>query len=625
MGFFSSTTGLSTQVVKLGRKGMRPWLFLGLVGIALSLPTAALIGMIGSQLGREYESKLKNLKPDTRLTASSILEEVHRQLAEIEDRLLPDFTFAPRELNLSFFEDMPHLSAGSMADYAPEHPIIRRVAQCGKSPFFDGSGMEPSNILSAPGSPSEAWTRNAERILALDDWALGEEFEPFLDVPRGLAQILGFLYAQRPNRDEMTHRIEMVRERVAETSITVTYGTSRWWWLEDGGNALLTQMVRVNDLWAEYGEFRFQSDLGDELERTFWILQGFEVDRDWLFDLIESSAANALGPAERLCRPGDTERVHPQDVRVALDAHRLLGIEDNDPRAADFEYAVLADSSEIRKRLRRGWLQILGLGGFLIASVATGLFLVGSSVRRELLRAERMDAFTAAVSHELRTPLATIGLSLDMLRQGLAHRDQHQEYYDRIAGQRQRLEQLVDGILERARLTSGGGYPASEQSTEVDLSALIQRTGGDLSEIPGPKLEFDLALDLPPVLAPPSALNRILSNLVENARKYGIRPPKEGEPSPVLISTRFERGRVMLEVADRGPGIAPRDRSRIFEPFVRIPSPELEGAPGTGLGLHLVSLQASSLQATLAVFDRPGGGAVFQVGFPPAPPDSDAP
>ena len=84
------------------------------------------------------------------------------------------------------------------------------------------------------------------------------------------------------------------------------------------------------------------------------------------------------------------------------------------------------------------------------------------------------------------------------------------------------------------------------------------------------------------------------------------------------MRTRWTNGRVLLEVADRGPGIPPSEREKIFEAFYRIGSEQTRTATGTGLGLHLVRLHAETCQAQASVVEREGGGSVFRVSFRPA-------
>ncbi len=609
----------------LRKASQHPWLLLTLAIVGVLVPLVALTGMVGAQLRREFNSRLENLGPETQAAAETIRNTVRHELFQVERLLAPDFRFAPVALRLDPLTEQSEWIEGELPVYTPQRPILRRVSQLSQSPFEEDSSAEPSAVFSAPGPPSQAWANQAASILAFDEWMLSDYFSPYNDEPFPMELVFGYLYAGREDRAARTERLAAAADRVKQTYLTVTTSSRKWSWHPHEGNAILSQMIRVNDSWKDYGEFQFQSDLGDDIGSSFWILHGFEIERSWVLGMVERIAAEALDSRLKLCRYGDPELEDQRNVAASLDVFSQFNTERSETRGAHLDYFVLADTTEIRGQLRRGWLQIFGFVGFVLTSLTLGLYFLVSGVRRELLRAEKMDAFTAMVSHELRTPLATIELHVDMLRQGLVDNNQRQEYYERIAGQNQRLSHLVDGILERARLTNDSSSPARVQTVEIQLSDQIRSAGRELVEIPGLDLVFNLKEDLPPVKAPPSAIHRILSNLVENARKYGTSKDPEGQEEPVEISTSYENGRVVLEVADRGPGIPLEDRARIFDAFQRIPTSDHESAPGTGLGLHLVALHASSLGAEISVLDRPGGGARFRIGFPPASSDFGAP
>jgi signal transduction histidine kinase len=153
---------------------------------------------------------------------------------------------------------------------------------------------------------------------------------------------------------------------------------------------------------------------------------------------------------------------------------------------------------------------------------------------------------------------------------------------------------------------------------EVDLVGLAAeecaRTGADLDIAPGAS----------PVLVQGQArlLRRVLRNLLENARRYG-KPSSASDDAQVRLSilapTSPHRGsgekRAVLWVEDRGPGVPPDQRERIFEPFYRLPgASEREG--GVGLGLSLVKTIVERHGGTVRCEDRFGGGARFVVELP---------
>lgn len=241
-------------------------------------------------------------------------------------------------------------------------------------------------------------------------------------------------------------------------------------------------------------------------------------------------------------------------------------------------------------------------------------------------------ALLANASHELRSPLARLRMGLELLGRDSASAPQRQE----MARSIEELDQLIDEILLASRLDARDANDASAlgPTEEVDLVGLAAeecaRTGADLDIAPGAS----------PVLLQGHArlLRRLLRNLLENARRYGTKTPPsmadEGAAADVrltmaLLDTPGKPGNtpgkkpgagqaqttVVICVEDRGPGVPPDQRERIFEPFYRLPgASEREG--GVGLGLSLVRTIAERHGGLVRCEARDGGGARFVVQLP---------
>lgn len=220
----------------------------------------------------------------------------------------------------------------------------------------------------------------------------------------------------------------------------------------------------------------------------------------------------------------------------------------------------------------------------------------------------------ANASHELRSPLARIRMGLELLGRGSDNPAQRAE----IARSIDELDQLIDEILLASRLDLRDASDASAlgPKEEVDLVGLAAeecaRTGADLDIVPGAS----------PALVQGHArlLRRVLRNLLENARRYG-KPLAAGQTDEPDVRLRVTApdlgapGRVVLWVEDRGAGVPPDQRERIFEPFYRLPgASEREG--GVGLGLALVRTIVERHGGRVRCEDRPGGGARFVVELP---------
>jgi len=231
--------------------------------------------------------------------------------------------------------------------------------------------------------------------------------------------------------------------------------------------------------------------------------------------------------------------------------------------------------------------------------------LVAEAERAEALReADRLkDTVLASVSHDLRTPLTTIkALAQEGARRGETNALAIDEQADRLG-------RLVADLLDLSRL-KGGALPLNvELNTADDLvGAAIRQMAGLLGD-----RTIDTRLDF----TEPALVGRfdfvqslrIVSNLLGNALRYT--PPS----SPIELSVEREGEALVFAVADRGPGIPPGERERIFEPFYRAP-----GAPadvgGSGLGLAIARRLAELQGGTLEYSARPGGGSVFTLRLP---------
>lgn len=258
--------------------------------------------------------------------------------------------------------------------------------------------------------------------------------------------------------------------------------------------------------------------------------------------------------------------------------------------------------------LQRGPLLALGFGwiAFLLA-MGFGWVALGASIAF----GQKHKRFTHAVTHELRTPLTTFRMYSEMLSRGMVPEESRAKYLATLESEAVRLSGLVENVLRYAKLEEGGPAPEQESLTVQalmerivpGLEAQCARSGATLEwEPPGPELtKRTLRTD-------PGAVQQILTNLVENACKYG------GDGAVVLRVTRGA-DRCVIDVADSGPGVPERQRSKIFEPFERAGRHGAEEAPGVGLGLALSRDLARELGGDVTL-ERSTQGAVFRLSLP---------
>ncbi|MFT7677970.1 MAG: signal transduction histidine kinase [Planctomycetota bacterium] len=263
-----------------------------------------------------------------------------------------------------------------------------------------------------------------------------------------------------------------------------------------------------------------------------------------------------------------------------------------------------------RSRSQTKWFTSLAL--IMGSSALLGLRLLIGRLRAASENARRTENFVASITHELRTPLASVKLYGEMLSDGWATTEaKRKEYADRIVTESNRLDALVDRVLEKRRLS---GAPPELVPGDLNLEIRQQRSALKLEEDPSVRFEFEEGL--PPVLLTEEAVHTLLSNLIENAKKYAPVSKDDPQAEPLIVRTRRNRrGRVVLEVLDRGPGIPPAERDNIFEAFYRIGNESTRTTQGTGLGLHLVAQYAKTLKGKVHVHARDKGGTRFQVTF----------
>ncbi|HWQ16171.1 MAG TPA: response regulator [Roseiflexaceae bacterium] len=239
---------------------------------------------------------------------------------------------------------------------------------------------------------------------------------------------------------------------------------------------------------------------------------------------------------------------------------------------------------------------------------------------RQLREVERLKSdFVALVSHELRTPLAAIKGASETIRRGVAARDpaRVREFMQIIDEQSDRLQELIDNLLSLSQLEAGALRLRREQ---IPLPPLIQSVLRRQRERAGGlRLQADLPAHLPPVSADPRRIEQVLSNLIDNARKFS---PAGGV---ITVCATLDGGMVRVGVRDQGPGIAPSERERIFERFYQSAQPATRSVGGTGMGLAICKALVEAHGGQIWAERAPGGGALLQFTLPALPAGSHLP
>jgi two-component system sensor histidine kinase KdpD len=227
------------------------------------------------------------------------------------------------------------------------------------------------------------------------------------------------------------------------------------------------------------------------------------------------------------------------------------------------------------------------------------------------VEAERVrSSLLSSVSHDLRTPLAVIaGSSSSLLESGDAQdAETRRELLQTICEETGRMSRLVENVLRMTQLQSGAIAPKKQwQPLEEVVGSALGRLGKTLADHPiatrippnMPLLHFDGVL-----------VEQVLINLLDNAAKYT--PPG----TPVDIAGAVEENNAVVEVADRGPGLAPGEERHIFDKFVRGAAGTTQGRRGAGLGLAICRAIVEIHGGRIWAENRPGGGARFTFTIP---------
>ena len=214
---------------------------------------------------------------------------------------------------------------------------------------------------------------------------------------------------------------------------------------------------------------------------------------------------------------------------------------------------------------------------------AWGIYLLGAGLAvaalRRSARAARMQAdFVAAVSHEMRTPIASVQAMAEMLAEGrVPAPERAQAYAERIRAEMARLGATVRDVLDAARIERDTGPLVAPRPLEPSAVVTEVVEGARPGLI---RRGFQVTLEATPARGPfpldPEALAHVLNNLLDNASKYS------GSSREVAVRARPVEQGYRIEVLDRGPGVPPEERARIFERFVRGESARRDALPGVG-------------------------------------------
>jgi two-component system, OmpR family, sensor histidine kinase KdpD len=236
------------------------------------------------------------------------------------------------------------------------------------------------------------------------------------------------------------------------------------------------------------------------------------------------------------------------------------------------------------------------------------------------IETERLrNSLLSSVSHDLRTPLATVTGAVSTILEDEGHLDKRtrQDLLESVRDEAERLNRLVQNLLEMTRLESGALQLRREwHPPEEVIGAALSRLGKRLA---GRRVTTRVPPDLPLVAIDDVLIEQVLVNLLDNSLKYS----PAGAPIEI-IATAGDRN-VTVEIADHGPGLPPGKEEKVFEKFYRF---DAVAGRGAGLGLAIARGIVQAHGGRIWAQNLPGGGVAFlftlPLGDPPSAPPADA-
>jgi signal transduction histidine kinase len=457
-----------------------------------------------------------------------------------------------------------------------------------------------------------------------------EELETFLEAHPNVSH--AFLWTGKERLDFRSQHRQMHDPDFREQSKVLSSDLGGWF---DSESRTYLAKLRKMDV-GEGHHVYLNSDWvlrGDKWQYVSWVLfkprgsnadepalGGFIYDSDYLKNTFFPQALNEVMPSEVR-----NDASHPEPaimVRTAKDQTAFAASacwygerpEVERPFDGVFSGLILGIGlhgttiADLSRRFARQQFLILGALSLLMGA---GIVLMYRSVSRELALAKLKSDFVSNVSHELRTPLALIRLYAETLELGrISNPGKHQEYYEIIRKESERLTALINNILDFSRIEAG----KKEYSfCETDVADLVRSTLESYRfEIEHNGFHFEQKIDanLPPLQVDREAIARSLLNLVNNAVKYSAREKYLG------VYLYRQDGSVNLEVVDHGIGISAREQPKIFEKFYRVGDPLVHNTKGSGLGLSLVRHIVRAHGGEVTVESAPGHGSKFIITLP---------
>ena len=246
------------------------------------------------------------------------------------------------------------------------------------------------------------------------------------------------------------------------------------------------------------------------------------------------------------------------------------------------------------------WI-LLSAGSTIFVCILLGIVFYLRLSIQQIQLSRRQSNFIDSVTHELKSPIASLKLYLQTLNRRQVTDAQRLEFYRSMLADVDRLDQLINHLLEAARLERPNSAPEAET---IALGGVIQhaiQAACQRYNVPTECVTSHIEM-LETVGSPPD-MNMLIGNIIDNAVKYSSSPPKV----EVHLDRIPNRDWWRLKVIDNGPGIPRAYRRKVFGRFYRVGSELERSKPGTGLGLFIVHTIVRRLGGKIQIQDSPSG------------------
>lgn len=246
----------------------------------------------------------------------------------------------------------------------------------------------------------------------------------------------------------------------------------------------------------------------------------------------------------------------------------------------------------------------------LITSAA--FFMMYRSMKSQQRLMEMKNDFISNITHELKTPVTTVSVALEALKnfKGLENPQTTREYLEIAQSELNRLSILTDKVLKTAVFDNRG---VNFETEPVDLRKTIDQILHSMKlvfEKQKAHVTFEKQGDSFTINGGSVHLTNVIYNLLDNALKYSVNEPT------ISIHLEENDNQVIIKIADKGIGILPEYKRKIFEKFFRVPTGDIHNIKGYGLGLSYVDSVVRSHRGLIEVASKPGEGSVFTISLP---------